>query len=129
MLASRRGQRPNRISATGNRAGERTETDKLVADAFIRNDEVQAREALLRADVAFASVNDIAALATHPHLRRITVASPTGPVAFPAPSPILISVERSYGPYPASESICHWVTPRDRPGERAAGSEPRSCPE
>jgi itaconate CoA-transferase len=40
---------------------------------------------LAAADIAFARVNDLAALAAHPHLRRITVAAPSGPVSYPAP--------------------------------------------
>jgi itaconate CoA-transferase len=64
-------------------------------------DEAEAKAALLRADVAFASVNDMAALAAHPHLRRITVETPAGPVRLPAPAPIVLGAERDYGPVPA----------------------------
>jgi itaconate CoA-transferase len=37
------------------------------------------------ADIAFARVSDTAILAAHPHLRRITVVTPSGPVSYPAP--------------------------------------------
>lgn len=83
------------------RVRNRPETDAIVAAAFAGYGEQEAKDAILRADVAFASVNDMAALSAHPHLRRITVASPVGPVAFPAPAPILMGVERDYGAVPA----------------------------
>lgn len=83
------------------RVRNRAETDATVAAAFAGYDVARAREALLRVDVAFASVNDMAALSAHPHLRRITVETQNGPVAFPAPAPILMGVERGYGAVPA----------------------------
>ena len=83
------------------RVRNRPETDAMVAAAFARLDKADAEAALLRADTAFASVNDMPALSAHPHLRRITVGSPAGPVSFPAPAPIFMGEERSYGPVPA----------------------------
>lgn len=83
------------------RVANRAETDALVAKAFAARDLVQATEAIVRADVAFASVNDMAGLSHHPHLRRISVDTPRGPVSIPAPAPILMDVERSYGAVPA----------------------------
>ncbi|WID99530.1 CaiB/BaiF CoA-transferase family protein [Bosea vestrisii] len=83
------------------RVRNRSLTDEAVGTAFGALDDVEARELLTRADIAFASVNDMAALSTHPHLRRITVETPAGPVAFPAPAPIVIGQERDYGRVPA----------------------------
>ncbi|QEL22876.1 CoA transferase [Bosea sp. F3-2] len=83
------------------RVRNRAATDALVADAFAGLDAKAAQERLIEADIAFASVNDMAALSTHPHLRRITVATRNGPVAFPAPAPIVMGVEREYRPVPA----------------------------
>lgn len=91
----------SRFSSNVLRVRHRAETDALVAAAFARMDESAATEALMRADVAFASVNDMAALSAHPHLRRITVQTPAGPVSFPAPAPIIEGQERAYGPVPA----------------------------
>jgi alkylation response protein AidB-like acyl-CoA dehydrogenase len=54
-----------------------------------------------RADIAFAHVNDLAALSRHPHLRRITIETPGGDVSYPAPAPIFIGAPRQYGPAPA----------------------------
>ena len=53
------------------------------------------------ADIAFARVNDWELLSKHAHLRRITVAAPSGPVTMPAPAPTRAGRERSYGPIPA----------------------------
>jgi formyl-CoA transferase len=40
---------------------------------------------LAAAEIAFARVSDMAALAVHPHLHRITIETPSGPVSYPAP--------------------------------------------
>ena len=49
--------------------------------------------------VAVGRVNDVAGLIAHPHLRRITVETPGGPVSYPAPAPIRDEA-RSYGAIP-----------------------------
>jgi itaconate CoA-transferase len=63
------------------------------------------RDELLRrlsdADIAFAEVNTMADLSNHPHLRRIEVDTPRGPVSYPAPAPIIVGETRSYGAVPA----------------------------
>jgi len=82
------------------RVTNRAETDAAVAEGFARMNAEAAIAALLDADVALASVSDMAKLSTHPHLRRITVDTPNGPVSFPAPAPIFTGEERSYGPVP-----------------------------
>ena len=82
------------------RVENRPETDAIVAAAFARRDCDDAIEALLKADVALARVNDMAGLSAHPHLRRIEVKSPNGPVSFPAPAPIFADEPRAYGPVP-----------------------------
>ncbi|MCO5090902.1 CaiB/BaiF CoA-transferase family protein [Bosea sp. (in: a-proteobacteria)] len=83
------------------RVANRAITDGLVAAAFAGMSEEEATQALTRADIAFASVNDMAALSSHPHLRRVTVGSQAGPIAFPAPGPVFVGQPRSYGPVPA----------------------------
>jgi itaconate CoA-transferase len=90
-----------RFSSNVARVSNRQATDDLVARAFERIDADAAVDLLARADVAFAAVNDMAALSCHPHLRRITVDTPAGPVAFPAPAPIFMGAPRSYGAVPA----------------------------
>jgi itaconate CoA-transferase len=93
--------RDDRFATNVVRVRNRPETDAIVAAAFAAMTKAEAEAALIAADVAFASVNDMAALAAHPHLRRITVDSPAGPVAFPAPAPIFVGEERRYGRVPA----------------------------
>ena len=39
-------------------------------------------------------------LSSHPHLRRIEIDTPGGRVALPAPAPIFVGENRSYGPVP-----------------------------
>ncbi|MBB6301327.1 CaiB/BaiF CoA transferase family protein [Rhizobium leucaenae] len=82
------------------RVRNRSETDAMVAAAFARFDAQDATKILQSLDVAFASVNDIAALSAHAHLRRIAVKTPRGIVALPAPAPIFDGSERRYGDVP-----------------------------
>jgi len=56
---------------------------------------------LTAADIAFARVNGPAELARHPHLRRITIGTPSGPVSYPAPAEQRAAAARRYGPVPA----------------------------
>ena len=67
------------------RVKRRAETDAQVQAVFGATDVAALAEKLSAADIAFARVSDMAVLASHPHLRRITVATPTGPVSYPAP--------------------------------------------
>ncbi|WP_026380446.1 CaiB/BaiF CoA transferase family protein [Afifella pfennigii] len=83
------------------RVTHREATDALVAEAFARHDAATAIELLQKAGIALASVNDMAGLSAHPHLRRITVDTPNGPVSFPAPGARFVGEERAYGPVPA----------------------------
>jgi itaconate CoA-transferase len=68
---------------------------------FATQDAKALSERLARAEIAFARVNDTAALARHPHLRRINLQTPSGPVAVPAPAAQWATQSRSYGPVPA----------------------------
>lgn len=83
------------------RVQNRAETDALVATRFAQMAQREAVELLTKADIAFAAVNDMAALANHPHLRRITVDTEAGPVSYPAPAAIFVGEERDYGHVPA----------------------------
>ena len=83
------------------RVRNRALTDKTVGDGFA----AMTREVLLKrlsdADIAFAEVNTMADLAVHPHLRRIEVATPAGPISYPAPAAIIVDQPRHYGAVPA----------------------------
>ncbi len=82
------------------RVKHRAETDGNVAASFARMDVATLSKKLEAADIAFARVNDVAGLIAHPHLRRISIETPHGPVSYPAPAPIRDQA-RSYGPIPA----------------------------
>jgi itaconate CoA-transferase len=62
-------------------------TDQRVAAGFAALDIEALSAKLAAADIAFARINDMAGLAGHPQLRRITVQSPGGPISYPAPAP------------------------------------------
>lgn len=94
------GQDP-RFATNVDRVTNRDETDAVVNEAFGRYTADEAIAALLDADVALASVSDMGKLSEHPHLRRITVDTPNGPVSFPAPAPRIAGDVRSYGAVPA----------------------------
>ena len=83
------------------RLEHRTETDAKVAADFARHDVAALMKKLEANDIAFARVNDTALLSKHPHLRRITVDTPSGPASTPAPAPRRAGEERTYGPVPA----------------------------
>jgi formyl-CoA transferase len=82
------------------RVENRAQTDALVASAFAKTDVEALSQILQKADIAFARVNDWELLAKHPHLRRITVGAPSGPVSTPAPAPTRAGETRRYGDIP-----------------------------
>jgi formyl-CoA transferase len=86
------------FATTVERVKRRVETDGRVAAVFGANDVEALTAKLAAAEIAFAHVNDMAALAAHPHLYRITVGTPSGPVSYPAPPH---RHEGGYGAVPA----------------------------
>jgi itaconate CoA-transferase len=82
------------------RVKRRSQTDARVAAVFGATDVAPLTAKLEAADIAFGRVNDTATLLQHPHLRRVTVATPNGPVSYPAPAE-QGAAARSYGPVPA----------------------------
>ena len=92
------------------RVKRRGETDGRVAKTFGALDADALEQKLAAADIAFARVNSPAELARHPHLRRITVGTPSGPVSYPAPAERHAAAVRHYGPVPA-----HWPAYRQGP--------------
>jgi itaconate CoA-transferase len=83
------------------RVKRRAETDGRVAAVFGAYDADTLEQKLAAADIAFARVNTAADLSRHPHLRRITIGTPSGPVSYPAPAELHGSTSRRYGPVPA----------------------------
>ena len=90
-----------RFATNIKRVANRPETDGIVARVFANHDAAQLESMLAKAEIGFGRVNDWELLLKHPHLRRITVGSPTGPVQTPAPAPIVAGEERRYGAIPA----------------------------
>ena len=83
------------------RVKRRAQTDGRVQAVFGAADETALTQKLATADIAFARVNDTGLLAAHPHLRRIQVATPSGPVTYPAPASRSDGEPRRYGAVPA----------------------------
>jgi len=83
------------------RVSNRVATDGLVAAAFRRTRLPELVEKLAVADIAFGLVNDVMGLARHPHLRRVTVDTPSGRVALPAPAARVVGQDPHFGPVPA----------------------------
>jgi itaconate CoA-transferase len=83
------------------RVKRRATTDGKVAAVFGALDADTLEQKLAAADIAFARVNTPADLSRHPHLRRITVGTPSGPVSYPAPAEQRTSSARRYGAVPA----------------------------
>ncbi len=81
-----------RFATNVQRVGNRAAMDAIIAACFGRHatDVLCAR--LERAGIAFGRVNDVAAFARHPQLRRVRVATPGGEIAIPAPPPIVDGV-------------------------------------
>jgi len=90
-----------RLATNPQRFANRPLTDGKVAEVFARYDVEPLMQKLAAADIAFARVNDPALLLSHPHLRRISVDTPSGPVSMPAPAASRAEEPRGYGAVPA----------------------------
>jgi itaconate CoA-transferase len=100
VLGSLMVAKDERFAANVARVKNRAATDALVGQAFAGMDKAAAIKLLTKADIAFASVNDMAALSVHPHLRRIAVETPAGPISYPAPAPMFSGPPRTFGKVP-----------------------------
>ena len=83
------------------RVKNRKLTDDTFAAAFGRLTRDELLKRLAAADIAFAEVNTMDGLSTHPHLRRIEVDSPNGIVSYPAPAAMIVGDKRTYGAIPS----------------------------
>lgn len=83
------------------RVANRTTVDAHIAAAFAGLTRDQAATRLRAAGTAFGFVNDVAAFARHPALRRITVQTPAGPVEAAAPPVLWDDGPADFGPVPA----------------------------
>ena len=89
-----------RFSNMVERVRNRKLTDTTVGASFAAMTRDELLKRLSDADIAFAEVNTMADLAGHPHLRRIEVDTPAGPVNYPAPAAIVVDQPRHYGAVP-----------------------------
>jgi itaconate CoA-transferase len=89
-----------RFATNVQRVRNRNLTDALVAQAIAQLSLEEVWAKLVAGGTAFACLNDINALSSHPHLRRITVQTPGGPVRLPAPPAQVRGETRRYGPVP-----------------------------
>ncbi len=78
-----------RFATNVQRVANRAAMDAIIAACFARHDTDALCARLEQAGIAFGRVNDVAAFARHPQLRRVTVATPEGEIAIPAPPPIV----------------------------------------
>jgi formyl-CoA transferase len=83
------------------RVERRDRTDRRVAAGFAAMEIETLSAKLAAADIAFARINDMAGLARHPQLRRMTLNSPNGPISYPAPAPRRAGETRHYAAIPA----------------------------
>jgi crotonobetainyl-CoA:carnitine CoA-transferase CaiB-like acyl-CoA transferase len=83
------------------RVANRAEVDGKVAQAFAALSRAEATERLREGGTAYGFVNDLAAFARHPALRRTPVETPGGPVSIPAPPAVWDGEDRTLGAVPA----------------------------
>jgi itaconate CoA-transferase len=82
------------------RVRHRPQTDGRVAEAFAAATHDELVERLTKADIAFAEVNGMEELSRHPHLRRASLETPKGEIAYPAPAVIFDGKPRRLGAVP-----------------------------
>jgi crotonobetainyl-CoA:carnitine CoA-transferase CaiB-like acyl-CoA transferase len=83
------------------RVANRAMVDAHVATVVARLTRAEAAARLDAAGTAYGFVNDVAAFARHPALRRIEAATPNGPVSLAAPAARITGVARPAGRVPA----------------------------
>ncbi|MCK8786336.1 CoA transferase [Roseomonas sp. NAR14] len=83
------------------RVAHRPMVDAHVAETFRGLTREQCAAKLRAANTAYGFVNDVAAFAQHPALRRVVLDTPGGKVPVAAPAPVFSDGERALGPVPA----------------------------
>lgn len=90
-----------RYSTNGLRVQNRETLDATVGALLLEMSMEEAVSRMSEAKVAYASVNTVEELSTHPHLRRIKVDTPEGEVQMVSPPAQVREQTRNYGPVPA----------------------------
>jgi formyl-CoA transferase len=94
--------RDPRFASNTARLANRTETDAITQRCFGAHDVESLSRRLQAAEIAFARVNDMEAILRHPHLRRMSIDSPAGPIALPKPPARWMGEDDpTFGPLPA----------------------------
>ncbi|NYT61579.1 CoA transferase [Alcaligenaceae bacterium] len=88
-------------ATNGQRVANRAALEQIVAQVLSTLTHEVAESRMITAQVAYASVNTVAELSTHPHLRRTPVQTKNGQVNIVAPPYQFRGQPRTYGPVPA----------------------------
>jgi crotonobetainyl-CoA:carnitine CoA-transferase CaiB-like acyl-CoA transferase len=89
-----------RFASNAERVKNRPALDRIVAERFGMTDADPLAEKLKAAQIAFGRVNTVAQFSKHPQLRRVTIGTPNGEVALPAPPAQFVGAARALGPVP-----------------------------
>jgi itaconate CoA-transferase len=89
------------FTSNDSRVKHRVELEAFVAARVTLDDADTMAAKLLAAGIAFGRVNEVADLSHHADLRRVEVATPSGPVAMPAPPARVMGERPVLGPVPA----------------------------
>lgn len=90
-----------RFSDNTRRCEHRAELDAAIRGKFAELSSAEISRRMRDAQIAFGAVNSVADLSSHPQLRRMTIASPTGDIELVAP-PVSVDGESvRAGPVPA----------------------------
>jgi formyl-CoA transferase len=111
-----------RFASMVERVRHRELTDTTVGNSFAAMTRDELLKRLSDADIAFAEVNTMADLAGHPHLRRIEVDTPAGPVTYPAPAAMVVGEPRHYGAVPGIGERADTATDKDKDKEKLSPS-------
>ncbi len=98
------------------RVTNRAQTDNLVSGVLSKLTTEEAIDILQLADIAFALLNDMEGLSTHPCLRRIKIKTEKGPISIPAPPAIFNGTEPRLAGVPSLENWNHTVKGKDKSG-------------
>jgi itaconate CoA-transferase len=74
-----------RFQSNALRCVNRSDLSGVISGVFKRFTHRELTGRLTDANIAFGNLNSVADFARHPHLRRVTVDTPSGPVLLPAP--------------------------------------------
>lgn len=89
-----------RFASNVARVRNRAALDDAIARVFAALNREAVTQRLRAAGTAYGFVNEVADLARHPALRRITVTTPNGPVSYAAPPIRWADDQRRFGPVP-----------------------------